>query len=110
MNPWWKVEGEWPQDYGDWPQQLPPNALAGSKLARQAALNIGDQIEIAGRKLRISGILNTGGNEHQAIVAPLHIAQIILRQPNAVQRVTVSALTKPEDAFARKSDKLSPLT
>jgi putative ABC transport system permease protein len=109
VNPWWKVEGEWPQDYGDWPQQLPPDVLAGSKLARQAELNIGDQIQVSGRKLRVSGILDTGGPEDQAIVAPLHIVQAILGQPNAVQRVTVSALTKPEDAFARKDpDKLSP--
>jgi putative ABC transport system permease protein len=109
VNPWWKVEGEWPQDYDGWPAQLPPDVLAGSKLARQAGLNIGDQIQVSGRKLRISGILDTGGAEDQAIVAPLHIVQAILGQPNAVQRVTVSALTKPEDAFARKDpDKMSP--
>jgi len=103
------VEGEWPQDYTGWPEQLSPNVLAGSKLARQAGLNIGDEIQVSGRKLRISGILDTGGPEDQAIVAPLHIVQAILGQPNAVQRVTVSALTKPEDAFARKDpDKLSP--
>jgi putative ABC transport system permease protein len=83
--------------------------LAGSKLARQAGLNIGDQIQVSGRKLRISGLLDTGSAEDQAIVAPLHIVQAILGQPNAVQRVTVSALTKPEDAFARKDpDKMSP--
>jgi putative ABC transport system permease protein len=35
--------------------------------------------------------------------------QTVLGQPNAVRRVTVSALTKPEDAFARKDpDKMSP--
>src|SRR5689334_11920998 len=109
VNPWWKVEGEWPQDYTGWPEQLSPDVLAGSKLARQSGLNIGDEIQVSGRKLRISGILDTGGPEDQAIVAPLHIVQAILGQPNAVQRVTVSALTKPEDAFARKDpDKLSP--
>jgi putative ABC transport system permease protein len=109
VNPWWKVEGEWPQDYSSWPEQLPPDVLAGSKLARQAGLNIGDQIQVSGRKLRISGLLDTGSAEDQAIVAPLHIVQAILGQPNAVQRVTVSALTKPEDAFARKDpDKMSP--
>jgi putative ABC transport system permease protein len=105
VNPWWKVEGEWPQDYDGWPAQLPPDVLAGNKLA----LNIGDQIQVSGRKLRISGLLDTGSAEDQAIVAPLHIVQAILGQPNAVQRVTVSALTKPEDAFARKDpDKMSP--
>ena len=108
LNPWWKVEGEWPQDYANWPAN-PPDVLAGSKLAQQLSLNLGDQIEIGGHKLRISGILNAGGAEDQAIVAPLHIVQAILGQPNAVRRVTVSALTKPEDAFARKDpDKMSP--
>jgi putative ABC transport system permease protein len=101
VNPWWKVEGAWPPDYADFPA-LPPDVLAGSKLAQQAGLAVGDQIEIAGRKLRISGILNSGGDEDHAIVAPLHVVQSILGHPNAVRRVNVSALTKPEDAFARK--------
>src|SRR5437660_609173 len=109
VNPWWSIEGKWPQDYGDWPEQLPPDVLAGSKLAQQTGLVIGDDIEIGGKKLRISGILNTGADEDQAIVAPLHIVHKVLNQPNAVRRVTVSALTKPEDAFARRDpNKLSP--
>jgi putative ABC transport system permease protein len=109
VNPWWKVEGEWPQDYSVWPVDSPPDVLAGNKLAQQAGLSTGNEIEIGGHKLRISGILNTGGPEDQAIVAPLHIVQKILGRPNAVRRVTVSALTKPEDAFARKDpDKMSP--
>jgi putative ABC transport system permease protein len=108
VNPWWKVEGEWPQDYAIWPQDQPA-VLVGQKLAQQNGLSVGDQIEIGGRKLHISGILNSGGAEEQAIVAPLHIVQAILGQPNAVRRVTVSALTKPEDAFARKDpDKMTP--
>jgi putative ABC transport system permease protein len=109
VNPWWTVEGDWPQDYDDWPADKAPSVLAGSKLAQQRGLALGDQIEVSGKALRISGILNTGGAEDQAIVAPLHIAQKILGLPNAVQRVTVSALTKPEDAFARKDPaKMSP--
>jgi putative ABC transport system permease protein len=111
VNPWWTVEGAWPADYAAWPENKdePPAVLAGSKLAQQNGLAAGDQVEIAGRKLRVSGVLNTGGAEDQAIVAPLHIVQTILKRPNAVQHVTVSALTKPEDAFARKDPtKLSP--
>ncbi|MGC2696991.1 MAG: ABC transporter permease [Candidatus Angelobacter sp.] len=108
-NPWWQVEGKWPQDYADWPRDTAPDVLAGGKLAQQAGLAVGDQVEVGGKALRISGILNTGGAEDQAIVAPLHIVQAILGQPNAVRRVTVSALTKPEDAFARKDpNKMAP--
>jgi putative ABC transport system permease protein len=110
MNPWWTVEGAWPPDYPEWPRDGgPPAVLAGRKLAASAGLRIGSQIEVGGRQLLISGILNTGGDEDQAIVAPLHITQKVLGQPNAVRRVTVSALTKPEDAFARKDpNKMGP--
>jgi putative ABC transport system permease protein len=109
VNPWWKVEGTWPQDYPDWPQNEPPSVLVGSKLAQQNGIAVGDQIEIGGKSLRVSGILNSSSVEDQAVVAPLHIVQAILGQPNAVRRVAVSALTKPEDAFARKDpDKMTP--
>ena len=109
VNPWWKVEGEWPPDYPAWPQNQPPDVLIGSKLAQQNGLAVGDQIEIGGKSLHISGILNSGGAEDQAVVAPLHIVQDILKQPNAVRRVAVSALTKPEDNFARKDpNKMTP--
>jgi len=102
VNGWWKVEGNWPPDYAEWPQGQPPEVLAGSKLAETAGLSVGDEVEVQGRKLRVSGILNTGGAEDQAIVAPLHIVQQILGEPGKVQKVVVSALTKPEDAFARR--------
>lgn len=109
VNPWWKVDGVWPQDYADWPTSNPPEVLVGSKLAQQNGLAVGDQVVIANKMLRVSGILNTGGAEDTAIVAPLHIVQSILGLPNAVRRVTVSALTKPEDAFARKDpNKMAP--
>src|SRR5215467_11545804 len=108
VNPWWTVEGAWPQDYADWPTG-PADVLAGGKLAQKSGLAVGDRIEIGSRSLRVSGILNSGGDEDEAIVAPLHIVQEIVGHANAVQRVTVSALTKPEDAFARKDpDKMSP--
>lgn len=108
VNRWWQVEGDWPQDYASWPQQA-PQVLAGTKLAEQQGLKIGDAVEVSGKKLQIGGILNTGGPEDRAIVAPLHVVQQILGQPNAVKRVTVSALTKPEDAFGRRDpSKLSP--
>ncbi len=109
VNGWWKVEGEWPQDYSAWPQDQAPNMLAGSKITQESGLSIGDIVQIGGKKLRVSGILNTGGPEDQAIVAPLHIVQQILSEPNAVRRVTVSALTKPEDALARRDpSKMAP--
>jgi putative ABC transport system permease protein len=53
----------------------------------------------------VSGILSTGGSEDDQIVAPIALAQEILGKPGAVRRVYVSALTKPEDLFARRDPK-----
>jgi putative ABC transport system permease protein len=102
INGSWKVEGEWPQDYAEWPKDRAPDVLVGSRLAREQHMSIGDEIVVAGKAFRVSGILNAGGPEDRAIVAPLHIVQTILKQPGLVRRVTVSALTKPEDSFARR--------
>jgi putative ABC transport system permease protein len=108
VNGWWKVDGDWPQDYSAWPANVSPSVLAGSKLALTNGLHVGDEVEIIGKKLRVSGILSTGGTEDRAIVAPLHIVQQIMGKPNAVRNVTVSALTKPEDAFARRDPDKMP--
>ena len=65
----------------------------------------GEEITVVGRQLRVTGILSTGGTEDDEVVAPLAVAQEILGRPDAVKRVYVSALTKPEDAFARRDPK-----
>ncbi len=54
------------------------------------------------RHIASTGILSTGGAEDDQIVAPLALAQQILGKPGAVRRLYVSALTKPEDALARR--------
>ena len=57
----------------------------------------------------MAGIVSTGGVEDQQIIAPLGLAQTIAKQPGAVSKIFVSAVTKPEDAFARRNpDSLTP--
>jgi putative ABC transport system permease protein len=97
-HPWWKVSGAWPDDASR-------NVLLGEKLGSRLGAKSGDDLTIADRQLRVSGILSTGGAEDDEIVAPLALAQDILGRPGAVRRVYVSALTKPEDAFARRDPK-----
>jgi putative ABC transport system permease protein len=95
VNKSWKVEGDWPADDST-------DALVGSSLAQKENLRSGSVVEVAGQKLTVVGIVATGGAEDEAIVAPLHTVQRLLAQPGQVSRVLVSALTKPEDAFARR--------
>jgi putative ABC transport system permease protein len=94
-HPWWNVAGAWPDDNSE-------DVLVGEHLARKAGLKVGEAIEIAGQPHRITGILSASGPEDDQIVAPLGLAQQILGRKGAVRRIYVSALTKPEDALARR--------
>ena len=95
MYPWWKVQGSWPTDGSS-------DLLIGSQLASRIGKQVGDSIDLLGSSARIRGILTTGGAEDNAIVAPLALVQQLLHAPDAVDKIYVSALTKPEDAFARR--------
>jgi putative ABC transport system permease protein len=79
--------------------------LVGEQLARKLQLEPGSNVALDGKSHRVSGILTTGGEQDQQIVAPIALAQSILGKPGAVRRVYVSALTKPEDALARRDPK-----
>jgi putative ABC transport system permease protein len=98
---WWKVQGLWPGDESQ-------DVLLGEGLASRLGRKAGDRIDIAGQRHRITGILSTGDAEDDEIVAPLALAQQLLGKPGAVRRVYVSALTKPEDALARRDPKTMP--
>jgi putative ABC transport system permease protein len=98
IYPLWKVSGSWPEDSSH-------DVLIGERLAARLGERAGDEITLAGQRLRVSGILSTGGPEDDQIVAPLRVAQEILGKPGAVRRVYVSAITKPEDALARRDPK-----
>jgi len=93
-NPWWHVQGAWPKDDGR-------SILVGSRLAREMDLKPGDSLPLEGQQLPISGILTTGTGEENALVGPLFMAQEFAGKPGAVRSILVSAVTKPEDAFAR---------
>lgn len=100
-DPWWKVQGAWPDDDSR-------DVLMGEHLAAGSGKRTGDQVNVDGQSFRVSGILSTGGAEDNEIVAPLPVAQQIIGKPGAVRRIYVSAITKPEDAFARRDPKTLP--
>jgi putative ABC transport system permease protein len=106
-HPWWKVscgDGKESPNCG-WPDDNSQNVLLGERLAAKANEKAGDAIEVAGRKLTVSGVLSTGGAEDDQLVAPLALAQQIIGKPGAVRSVYVSALTKPADALSVRDPK-----
>jgi putative ABC transport system permease protein len=115
-NPWWHVEGDWFKD--DAKECVIGRSLAAKlRTPTGSAIKIGDTLfayadssidPYSGANptaLRITGILDTDGPENDAVVAPLAIAQQLAHKPAEYRKLYVSALTKPEDNFARRSPK-----
>ncbi len=106
LHPWWKLQGSWPSSGGN---AIPNEIAVGSDLARQLHLHLGDTLEVQNQPERVAGIVSTGDATDHTLLVPLALAQAWMGRPGVVRRVYVSALTKPEDALARKDpDKLSP--
>jgi len=104
LYPWWRVQGKWPRETEAAAAEANslPQLLLGSRIAEQLGKLAGSEIRLAGTKYRVTGTLSTGGAEESAVIVPLAIAQQLAHAPDAVDKVYVSALTKPEDAFARR--------
>jgi putative ABC transport system permease protein len=100
-NPWWHLDdGRWFSDVG-------AECVVGARFMKRDGVKLGDTLNIEGPKqniqLRVTGILTTGGPEDDAIIAPIAIAQKLAAQPGQYRQLYVSALTKPEDDFARRN-------
>ncbi len=91
IAPWWKVDGEWP---------APGEALVGVNAAEKLGLKGGDlfRAEFVSNNatFKVSGILSTGGDEDGQVIVSLKDAQMLFEKQGMVDRVVVSALTKPE--------------
>ena len=102
-NPGWQVEGRWFSDDSD------HHAVVGANLSRRAGIKTGQMLDIrsagANVQLVVTGIVSTVGQEDDAILAPLAIAQQISGKPGQYRRLLVSALTKPEDTFSQRDPK-----
>jgi len=99
-NPWWHVDGRWFNDNA-------PECVVGSALARRAGIAVGQTLAVhAGDRtaqLRVVGLVSTGGQEDDAVLTPLAMAQLLSNRPGQYRRLLVSALTKPEDSFSRRN-------
>jgi putative ABC transport system permease protein len=105
-NPWWHVDGRWFAEGKN-------ECVVGKNLARKMGFTRNGSTGFytytldgnGGPWLNVVGILDSGGPEDDAIIAPLELAQKLAAKPGQYRRLYVSALTKPEDAFGRKDPK-----
>lgn len=103
INEFWSVDGDWPDD------ERIDEALVGAALADALGIAPGDTLALADADgattwpVRITGILATGGEEEDAVVAPLALVQAMAGLEGRVAEVEVSALTLPENELSRRA-------
>jgi putative ABC transport system permease protein len=111
-NPWWKVQGNW---FFEGRKQV----IVGTTLAQHLGIRPGDEILLSipdPSKMvqlfipyRVTGTVSTGSSEDEAIIMPLDDVQKLGRLREVYRKLYVSALSKPEDDFARRDPKaMSP--
>ncbi len=116
-NPWWSIDGRWFREAAN-------ECVVGRSLAKKFRLKIGDSIHLAGSgphaqtyfsvsgprvylrsslpSFLVTGILSAGDSEENSVVLPLKIAQELSERAGQYRKLYLSALTKPEDDFARR--------
>ncbi len=106
-NPWWHLSGRWFDDGAR-------ECVVGVKLAKSLGVSAGSRLTIFHQDgvvaesldgLTVVGLVETGGPEDDKIIGPLSIAQVAANKPAQYRTLYVSALTKPEDDFARRDPK-----
>jgi putative ABC transport system permease protein len=107
VNGAWKVDGHWIDDGAR--NDAARDAMVGGAVARRLGLKPGDTLQLFGKPFTVAGIVSAGGDEEDRIFVRLEVLQGLVNRPGQVDAVQVGALTKPEDAFARKDPaKMTP--
>jgi putative ABC transport system permease protein len=128
-NPWFQVEGRWfsPQvgrlkrinvsqggNLGHIYAKNRDECVIGLNLAKRMNFRVGDQVYVNVSDLEkmqnyvpcsITGILSAGSGEDDAVLMPLSAVQQLANKPGQYRKLYVSALTKPEDVFAKRDPK-----
>ena len=98
-HPAWRVRGQWPNQ-GD-----ESGCLVGRRVAEALKVEPGQILKVAtgssSFEFQVGGILETGGPEDEQIFASLDTVQRLTGLEGKIRRLEVSAVTKPEDDFAR---------
>jgi len=102
-SPWWRVEGSWFEDGAG-------ECIVGKAFADRNGVMIGSPLYLStsmsdGLSLKVTGIFTSGYSEDDAVVTSLSIVQQYVGKPGQYRKLYVSALTKPEDDFARRDPK-----
>jgi putative ABC transport system permease protein len=102
VNPAWVVRGHWALDNK-------AECMVGEGVAIHNHWKPGQEITLFGNTFKIAGLISSGDDAEDRVFLPLARVQQLTNRPGVIDRIDVAALTKPEDAFARKDPKtMSP--
>lgn len=105
VRPTLEVEGRWPADGR-------AEVVLGRRLAGRLGLAVGDDLAASlGRteeRLRVVGIVSSGGEEDEQAFAPIGRVQRLAGRPGQFVSAEVFALTNPESANTRDPRRMSP--
>jgi putative ABC transport system permease protein len=97
---YWQIAGAWVND------EAQREVMVGAEIARRFKLAAGDSLAVViNRQVEnffVRGVVTTGGVEERQIFATLSAVQQLAHQPGKIKKILVSALTNPEDDFARR--------
>jgi putative ABC transport system permease protein len=105
LKKWWSLAGDRPE--GE--DQL----VAGSAVARRLGLELGDTVDVDGRRFTVSGLLApTGSQDDDLLITGLPVAQKMLDKTGLVTLVQVAALCAncPVDEIASQLSAALPKT
>lgn len=92
----WALTGAWPEKTDE--------VLLGARLAKRLGLGPGAVLDAGPTgRLKVTGVVETGGDEDGAIVADLALAQAVAGLPGRVGAIEVSALTVPENELSTRA-------
>ncbi|MFH1349600.1 MAG: ABC transporter permease [Pseudomonadota bacterium] len=102
LRPWWKVRGQNPGK---------DDILLGHEASRILGLDVGSSLEVKGKKLHVSGVIDsTGSQDDQIIFAQLSTAQSILGKEGRISMAEVAALCNncPIDEMVKQISEVMP--
>jgi len=106
LKSWWEIQGDWIKN-GD----NKALALVGREVAEASNLKPGDELNLdfningqtVNKKVKVKGIIDSGGKEESKVYLPLNLLQEITGLKDKVAKVEVSALTTPVNDLARRA-------
>jgi putative ABC transport system permease protein len=102
LRPWWRIRGDAPGEGA---------LLLGAEAARVLGLDVGAKVELNGRELPVTGVLETTGSQDDQIVfAPLRTAQSLLGKEGRISMAEVAALCSgcPIDDMVKQISAILP--